>query len=164
VAAISQTITFENPPREFSKKLNDPDDPFAPALDEIIVEMIVDHRDDLVLTPAGMYLKHYEFAKPGLVDDKGKRYVLINDERWDLKWRNSDANAVSADDTTVFPIKLGPGPWKFELIWAKAKLDAPNDPGRAGGNCRGGEGVDVVELYDGANGAAYWRFRLTREK
>jgi len=108
-------IILRDAPQPIPGRPNDPADPFAATLDEFTVELEVDGRDDILVAPAGLILRHHNGKKPGLSDDKGQ-YVLVNGERWNVQWKESTSGSNTGDVSETFPLKVGFGVWKMKTL------------------------------------------------
>ncbi len=115
IASGHDQVVFQDAPRPMPEHPFDPSDPFAPTLNEFTFELELENRDDLLVGPAGLAIRHLESAKPGFADDKG-RYVLVNGERWYLNWKETTAKSELKDITDTYPLKVGFGNWKLDVL------------------------------------------------
>ena len=162
VSTVKQSVNLANPPQILPEHPNDPADPFAPILDEFIVEARIGGADELVVTPAGLLWRHKRGDKPG-EPDRAESYVVVNDRRWILKWNSTLQSDQREDESEIFPLKLGFEFWDFELISIKANQGAPHDPNRGSVSARQEEAEYVVDIDDRAEGSSLYQFRLKKK-
>ncbi|QDT52307.1 Putative serine protease HhoB precursor [Caulifigura coniformis] len=162
IAAGHEQVSLKDAPRLVPTQLYDPADPFAPTIDEFEVEIVVEGRDDILVGPAGLALRHHESKKPGRSDGKGP-YVLVNGERWDLQWKETTADSTQPDLTETYPLKVGFGSWKMDVVEIQGPPGADKKRKRPVTKIKGENWGATIQLGDPAPGAATVKLRMSKK-
>ncbi|SFJ41781.1 S1C family serine protease [Planctomicrobium piriforme] len=101
--------------RSLSTALARIDDAFAPDLDEVEIEANVTGASRLIISKDGFVWQHEHGDKPGQSDADGK-YLLINQQRWNLNWSRSTPASETPDISAPFKIRLGPAIWDLAIL------------------------------------------------
>ena len=128
------------------------DEPPAPPdkprmLSETTIFAGVDGRSELIITPTGMYWRHYDWAKPFNVTVDGKP--------WAIEW--SKPSDRVADTSQPLAMKWARGRVRIE------RLDGPNLNRGAIETRTDGQNT-IVSINDHPNGAANYQLKIVIER
>lgn len=128
VTTMSGVIRCVNPPRHSTDEYSEDGDDDDPVMNSFTVDVLIDGRSTLVVTPGGLQWEHESNALPGVAEGD-HTFVLINDRKWHVKW---GGRRDGEQDSKLLPLKIGGLSHDVQLLSMRDRPNQPHNPRRGG--------------------------------